>query len=137
MQKLCQNPDLILVDPKVEGNMMKAVKLIRRMPKLNHVGLAIVTEDLSDFDRCKGKGFDGIEGLPTLPSVYVQVEQLCEDPDPSITMKLLKLSNPGFFGFNREIKSVKDAVSLLDNQTVKKRRVEHFRIRGQGGWLWG
>jgi putative nucleotidyltransferase with HDIG domain len=172
IQKLRQNPDLILVDPKIEGNILKAAELIRRMPKLNHVGLAIVTADLSAFDQCKGKGFDGIiekpftpkgllakiwkilestpplpgdgtpaklevdidsiEGLPTLPSVYAQVEQLCEDPDvdaddlakvietdPSITMKLLKLSNSAFFGFNREIKSVKDAVSLLGNQTVK------------------
>ena len=70
--------------------------------------------------------------MPTLLLVYAQVEQLCEDPDvdaddlakvietdPSITMKLLKLSNSAFFGFNREIKSVKDAVSLLGNQTVK------------------
>jgi putative nucleotidyltransferase with HDIG domain len=172
IQKLRQNPDLILVDPKIEGNILKAAELIRRMPKLNHVGLAIVTADLSDYDRCKGKGFDGIiekpftpkgllakvwkilestpplpgdgtpaklevdiegiEGLPTLPSVYAQVEKLCEDPDvdaddlakvietdPSITMKLLKLSNSAFFGFNREIKSVKDSVSLLGNQTVK------------------
>jgi putative nucleotidyltransferase with HDIG domain len=64
--------------------------------------------------------------------VYAQVEQLCKDPnvdadelakvietDPSITMKMLKLSNSAFFGFNREIKSVRDSVALLGNETVK------------------
>ena len=73
-----------------------------------------------------------IEGLPTLPTVYAQVEEKCADPnvgadqlaevietDPSITMKLLKLSNSAFFGFSREIKSIRDAVSLLGNETVK------------------
>ena len=75
---------------------------------------------------------DQIEGLPTLPTVYAQVEELCADPnvdagelakvietDPSITMKLLRLSNSAFFGFTREIKSIGDAVSLLGNETVK------------------
>ena len=75
---------------------------------------------------------DNIEGLPTLPTVYAQVEEKCADPnvgadqlaevietDPSITMKLLKLSNSAFFGFSREIKSIRDAVSLLGNETVK------------------
>lgn len=41
------------------------------------------------------------------------------ETDPSITMKLLKLSNSAFFGFTREIKSIGDAVSLLGNETVK------------------
>ena len=75
---------------------------------------------------------DDVEGLPTLPTVYAQVEQKCAEPnvganqlaevietDPSITMKLLKLSNYAFFGFSLEIKSVRNAVSLLGNETVK------------------
>lgn len=70
--------------------------------------------------------------MPTLPTVYAQVEELCADPnveagelakiietDPSITLKLLRLSNSAFFGFTREIKSIGDAVSLLGNETVK------------------
>jgi CheY-like chemotaxis protein len=169
---LIQNPSLILVDSHLHGNFVGAVELMRRMPKLNHVAIALLTGDISQADRCMGKGFNGfiskpfrpdsllakiwkildaapplpgdgsaatlnvevddIEGLPTLPTVYAQVEQKCADPnvgadqlaevietDPSITMKLLKLSNSAFFGFSREIKSVRDAVSLLGNETVK------------------
>jgi putative nucleotidyltransferase with HDIG domain len=169
---LLQSPDLILVDPHVRGNFMRALELMRRMPKLNHVAIAALTGDYGQAERCAGKGFNGfiskpfrpesilakvwkildsapplpgdggnaalnvevdnIEGLPTLPTVYAQVEQKCADPnvsadqlaevietDPSITMKLLKLSNSAFFGFSREIKSIRDAVSLLGNETVK------------------
>ena len=172
IRELLRNPDLILVDPHVRGNFLRSVELIRRMPKLNHVAIALLTGDLDQAERCAGKGFNGyigkpfrpdsilakvwkildsvpplpgdggnaslnvevddIEGLPTLPTVYAQVEQKCADPnvgadqlaevietDPSITMKLLKLSNSAFFGFRREIKSVRDAVSLLGNETVK------------------
>lgn len=172
IHKLQHGPDLILVDTRLEGNLVRAVELMRRMPKLNHVGIAAVGADLGQIEVCKRKGFNGfitkpytphgliariwkilestpplpgdgspaklevkveeIEGLPTLPTVYAQVEQLCQDPhvdadevakvieaDPSITMKLLKLANSAFFGFSREIKTVKDAVSLLGNETVK------------------
>ena len=172
IHRLQNNPDLILMDPKIEGNFIKAVEIMRRMPKLNHVGIAGLSGDEKSAKQCLGKGLNGfimkpytpegflgciwkimedvpplpgdgspatlevdidsIEGLPTLPTVYAQVEQLCSDPnvdadklskvietDPSITMKLLKLSNSAFFGFNREIKSMRDAVALLGNQTVQ------------------
>ena len=172
VHKLQSGPDLILVDPQIEGDFLRAVELMRRTPKLNHVGIAVLSADRRQIQRCKGKGFNGfilkpfttqgllariwklldsvpplpgdggpakldveidtIEDLPTLPSVYARVEELCEDPDvsadelarvietdPSITMKLLKLSNSAFFGFNRQIQSVRDAISLLGNQTVK------------------
>ncbi|OGG46366.1 MAG: hypothetical protein A3F84_03250 [Candidatus Handelsmanbacteria bacterium RIFCSPLOWO2_12_FULL_64_10] len=75
---------------------------------------------------------DKIDNLPTLPTVYAEVERLCQNPDvdaedlsrvieadPSITLKLLRLANSAFFGFTRKISSVKDAISLLGNQTVK------------------
>tara|TARA_B100001013_G_C24257095_1_gene303427 strand:+ start:172 stop:525 length:354 start_codon:yes stop_codon:yes gene_type:complete len=41
------------------------------------------------------------------------------ESDPSITLKLLNLSNSAFFGFTRTIKSVRGTISLLGNQTVK------------------
>ena len=172
IRRLQLSPDLILIDLYIEGNFMRAMELLRRMPKLNHVGIAVLSGDQKNVDRCVGKGFNGyilkpftpelllasvwkildsvpplpqdggpasleieidkIEGLPTLPTVYAQVEELCKDPDvdadelakvietdPSITMKLLKLSNSAFFGFNREIKSIRDAVALLGNETVQ------------------
>lgn len=172
IRRLTSQPNLILADPLIPGDFLRAVELIRRMPKLNHVAIVALSGDLSQAARCSGKGFnafihkpfrpesllakiwkildsqpqppsggnpaelnvdvDQIEGLPTLPTVYAQVEELCADPnvdagelakvietDPSITMKLLKLSNSAFFGFTREIKSIGDAVSLLGNETVK------------------
>lgn len=73
-----------------------------------------------------------IDNLPTLPTVYAEVDKLCKNPDvssdelsnvietdPSISLKLLSLANSAFFGFSRQIKSVKDAISLLGNQTVQ------------------
>ena len=173
IHRLAVNPDLILVDPRIEGNFIKAVELMRRMPKLNHVGIAVLSGDQNGVKRCVGKGFNGyilkpftpeqllasmwqimsnvppfpgdgspakleidldaIEGLPTLPTVYAEVEALCKDPnvdadklskvietDPSITMKLLKLSNSAFFGFKREIRAIKDSVALLGNETVQQ-----------------
>ena len=73
-----------------------------------------------------------IENLPTLPVVYTEVDQLCKNPDvsadqlskvietdPSISLKLLSLANSAFFGFSRKINSIRDAVSLLGNQTVQ------------------
>jgi putative nucleotidyltransferase with HDIG domain len=167
------NPDIILVDPAIKGDFIKAVELMRRMPKLNHVGIAVLSGDCEGVERCVGKGFNGyimkpytpelllasvwqimskapplpgdgspakleieldkIEGLPTLPTVYAEVEALCKDPnvdadklakvietDPSITMKLLKLSNSAFFGFKREIRAIKDSVALLGNETVQQ-----------------
>ena len=172
IQGLIHNPSLILVDPQVQGNFIRSVELMRRMPKLNHVAIVLLSGDHDQAQRCAGKGFNGfiskpfrpesilarvwkimdsvpplpadggyatlnvkvgdIEGLPTLPTVYAQVEEKCSDPnvsadqlaevietDPSITMKLLKLSNSAFFGFSREINTIRDAVSLLGNETVK------------------
>lgn len=169
---LVHGPELILVDVQIPGNFLRAVELMRRIPKLNHVAIAVLSGDHAQAARCRGKGFNGfipkpfkaetllaqvwkildaqppvpgdggpaelnvevdkIEGLPTLPTVYAQVEELCANPtveaeelakvietDPSITMKLLKLANSAFFGFTREIKSIVDAVSLLGNETVK------------------
>ena len=82
-------------------------------------------------DRYK-KDVGQIDNLPTLPTVYTEVDRLCQDPDvaaedlskvietdPSITLKLLNLSNSAFFGFSRRINSVRDAISLLGNQTVR------------------
>jgi putative nucleotidyltransferase with HDIG domain len=78
------------------------------------------------------RDLDKIDNLPTLPTVYAEVDKLCQNPDvsadelsraiendPSITLKLLNLANSAFFGFTRKIKSIKDAISLLGNQTVK------------------
>ncbi len=86
----------------------------------------------STFSERFQADLDGIDDLPTLPSVFAEVDRLCKDPDigadelskvietdPSITLKLLNLANSAFFGFSRRIKTVHEAISLLGNKTVK------------------
>ena len=86
----------------------------------------------ADFAGKYKRDIEQIDNLPTLPTVYAEVERLCKNPDvsadelskvietdPSITLKLLNLSNSAFFGFSRRITTVRDAISLLGNQTVE------------------
>jgi putative nucleotidyltransferase with HDIG domain len=86
----------------------------------------------ASFSNRYKKDIEQIDNLPTLPTVYTEVDRLCKNPDvsaddlskvietdPSITLKLLNLSNSAFFGFTRQIKSVRDAISLLGNKTVQ------------------
>ncbi len=78
------------------------------------------------------KDIDKIENLPTLPTVFAEVDRLCKNPDvsadelskvietdPSITLKLLSLANSAFFGFNRKINTVNEAISLPGNKTAQ------------------
>lgn len=78
------------------------------------------------------KDIDKIDNLPTLPTVFAEVDRLCKNPDvgadelskvietdPSITLKLLSLANSAFFGFSRKINTVSEAISLLGNKTVQ------------------
>ena len=64
---LLHGPDLILVDPHVRGNFLRAVELMRRMPKLNHVAIAAVTGDHAQAQRCAGNGFNGFISKPFRP----------------------------------------------------------------------
>ncbi len=67
-----------------------------------------------------------IDHLPTLPTVFLKVSQMLNDPmvtakriaevietDQAIAMKLLKIVNSPFFGFSRKIMTVQDAIVLL------------------------
>ncbi|MBL9092392.1 MAG: HDOD domain-containing protein [Planctomycetaceae bacterium] len=70
--------------------------------------------------------------LPALPQSAMRLMELAKDPkngpgefaapieaDPGLTAQLLKFVNSSYFGFAREVKSVKQAVSLLGARTVK------------------
>ena len=78
------------------------------------------------------KNIDKIDNLPTLQTVFAEVDRLCKNPDvgadelssvietdPSITLQLLSLANSAFFGFSRKINTVHEAISLLGNKTVQ------------------
>lgn len=73
-----------------------------------------------------------IKDLPTLPSVVTQIIKMVEDPDtsaadmnqvisqdPALTAKVLKLVNSAFYGFSRQISTVREAVVILGFNRVK------------------
>lgn len=73
-----------------------------------------------------------IDDLPTLPSVITRIIRMVEDPettasdmhtvisqDPSLTGKVLKLVNSAFYGFSRQISTVREAVVILGFNRVK------------------
>lgn len=78
------------------------------------------------------KVLDGLEDLPTLPTIYTQISELVRDPkvsvadvakviemDQAITSKILRLVNSSFFGFSRQVTSIRQAVVLLGFTTVQ------------------
>lgn len=102
------------------------------------------------------KKLDGIEDLPTLPSVASEVNGLVHEPDSSVrnlsaaiekdqamTAKILKLVNAAFFGLPSRVGNIPHALVLLGFNTVRnavlsvsvirafspKRSVEGFDIR--------
>jgi len=75
---------------------------------------------------------DDISELPTIPAIYTKVSQLIDssnsqahqiakiiEHDPAIATKILKLVNSPFFGFNRDVSNLKDAIVLLGFNTVR------------------
>lgn len=75
---------------------------------------------------------DGIETIPTLPSVVVRIMEAIDNPktsaedindiiltDPAITAKVLRLVNSAYYGFPRKIASVTQAVVILGFSTVR------------------
>ena len=83
IQGLGRGPDLILVDTHVPGNIMKAVELMRRMPKLNHVGIVATSAHRQFIRKCRGKGFNGMILKPyTLHSLLTKVWKVLERVPP-------------------------------------------------------
>ena len=75
---------------------------------------------------------DGVNDLPTLPTIYAQVSQIMQDPkssvadvarviekDQAITSKILRVVNSSFFGFSRQIATIRQAVVLLGYNTIR------------------
>ena len=73
-----------------------------------------------------------IKSLPPLPESIVRIQEICNNPqssisdltgvvekDPMLTANLLKAANSPLYGFSREIKSVGQAISLFGMATVK------------------
>lgn len=76
---LLAQPDLILVDPLIRGDFLRAVELMRRMPKLNHVAIVGLSGDLSQAARVSGKGFNAFIAKPFKPeSLLAQVWKILD-----------------------------------------------------------
>jgi len=81
----------------------------------------VVTQLVAEVDR-----------LPELPQAVVQVIRVLEDPDvdaddlaniirldPNLTLQMLRLSNSAAYGLSRRVETVKDAVAILGQNTLK------------------
>ncbi len=75
---------------------------------------------------------DKIRSLPPLPKSFAQVNSICSDPnsgvsdlakvietDPMLVANLLKIANSPLYSFQREIKSVLQAISLFGMSTTR------------------
>ena len=75
---------------------------------------------------------DKIRSLPPLPKSFGQVNSICQDPnsgvgdlakvietDPMLVANLLKIANSPLYSFQREIKSVLQAISLFGMSTTR------------------
>jgi putative nucleotidyltransferase with HDIG domain len=73
-----------------------------------------------------------IRNLPTPPIVFHQIQKVIADPkvsagqiasilseDPAMSVKVLKLTNSAFYGLNREIETVKEAVVIVGMEAVR------------------
>ena len=74
----------------------------------------------------------GIDGLVTLPDVFIRINQLVEDPDssaadiakavsqdPSFTVRLLRVANSPFYGFSSTIDTVARAVAVIGTSQIR------------------
>ncbi|MFH0902208.1 MAG: response regulator [Pseudomonadota bacterium] len=74
----------------------------------------------------------GTAGLPSLPRVYLELNQALSDPgvsvpklvriveqDAAMCAKLLQLVNSGFFGLGRRIGNIKDALAYLGTHVLR------------------
>ncbi len=75
---------------------------------------------------------DKIEEIPTLPTIYTKVTTLIANPnstvneiarviemDQALTSKILRIVNSSFFGFNRKIVSINQAIVLMGFNTIR------------------
>jgi putative nucleotidyltransferase with HDIG domain len=74
----------------------------------------------------------GVDGLVTLPAVFVRINQLIENPDstvddiakavnldPSFTARLLRVANSSFYGFSSSIDTVSRAVTVIGTSQIR------------------
>ena len=91
----------------------------------------MTTEDAIVDNKVK-RVISNIRNLPTPPIVFHQIQKVINDPnssaahvaavlaeDPATSVKVLKLTNSAFYGLNREVTSVKQAVMVVGMEAIK------------------
>ena len=79
----------------------------------------------------KRKILAAIDEVPSLPSAVIQLRQYLNDPnvnfdnlshvlqhDPGLTANILQLANSAYFGWSRQIKSVREAITRLGTDRI-------------------
>lgn len=74
----------------------------------------------------------GVDGLVTLPDVFLRINQLTEDPDstaaeiakairqdPSFTVRMLRVANSPHYGFSSTVDTVDKAVSIIGTSQIR------------------
>ena len=90
---------------------------------------ATTTQQVQDRVR---KLVERVQGLPTLPSMLNNINQMVLNPktsarevaqlissDPSLTSKVLRVVNSSFYGFPNRITTVTHAIVILGFNTIK------------------
>ena len=83
------------------------------------------------------------KSLPTLPGVALQIVELCQDEDlslsklakvlgqdPALCARVLNIANSGAYGLRREITSLEHAVTLLGAHSVRTIALSFSIVRG-------
>ena len=74
----------------------------------------------------------GVDGLVTLPNIFIRINQLIDDPnssnhdiaqaisqDPSFTVRLLRVANSSYYGFPSSVDTVARAVTLIGTGQIR------------------
>lgn len=74
---------------------------------------------------------DGVDQLPTLPTIVLKTTRIINNPDsdihdlylllkndPAITMKIMKLANSAYYGLSRSVESLQTALVILGMKEV-------------------
>jgi len=86
---------------------------------------------MTDIDELRKK-FESVENLPSLPTVVQEILEVTNDPrsgardiqavvenDQACSVKLLKLANSAYYGFSRQVSSIKEAIVIIGMEGVK------------------
>ncbi len=86
---------------------------------------------MTDIEALRKK-FEAVENLPSLPTVVQEILNVTNDPrsgakdiqavvenDQTCSVKLLKIANSAYYGFSRQVSSIKEAIVIIGTEGVK------------------